>query len=208
MLTHALIKNGGILGAFALVTTGLITTINLWTAPVITEQEQKKLQQTLQAVFPSNEYNNNLIADCISVIDQDVFGSNDSKRLYRARYDKQPKGIIYQTTAPDGYSGGIELLVGVTVDNTLSAVRVTKHNETPGLGDKIDLRVDDWILSFNGKDLSVPEAFAVKKDGGEFDQFTGATITPRATVAAVAKVLAYHQQQQKTLWAKTADCED
>ena len=97
----------------------------------------------------------------------------------------------------EGYSGPINLLVAVNVDGTLSGVRVVSHKETPGLGDKIETNKDDWILGFVGKSLSNPSEalWKVRKDGGEFDQFTGATITPRAVVNAVREVLKYQQAQ-------------
>jgi Na+-translocating ferredoxin:NAD+ oxidoreductase subunit G len=103
---------------------------------------------------------------------------------------------------PDGYAGPIQLLVSVLRDGTVGGVRVLFHHETPGLGDKIEERKSDWVLSFDGKSLSNPtlEGWAVKRDGGEFDQFTGATITPRAIVQAVKNTLIYVQQQGDALF--------
>ncbi|NCC28094.1 MAG: RnfABCDGE type electron transport complex subunit G, partial [Gammaproteobacteria bacterium] len=103
---------------------------------------------------------------------------------------------------PDGYAGPIQLLVSVLRDGSVGGVRVLFHHETPGLGDKIEERKSDWVLSFDGKSLSnpTPERWAVKRDGGEFDQFTGATITPRAIVHAVKNTLIYVQQQGDALF--------
>jgi electron transport complex protein RnfG len=109
---------------------------------------------------------------------------------------------VIETIAPNGYSGNIYILVGVLPNGHISGVRVLKHRETPGLGDKIELRKADWILSFNGKNLTEDNAerWAVKRDRGEFDQFTGATITPRAVVGAVRNTLHFVNQQGAALY--------
>jgi electron transport complex protein RnfG len=115
--------------------------------------------------------------------------------VYRARKQNQPVATIFQVTAPDGYSGNIRLLVGVNSDQSLAGVRVLAHKETPGLGDKIEIEKADWIKQFTGKSLINPSEsqWAVKKDGGEFDQFSGATITPRAVVNQTKRVLVWAQ---------------
>jgi electron transport complex protein RnfG len=121
-----------------------------------------------------------------------------------------------EATAPEGYGGAIELLVGVNANGEITGVRVVPpHNETPGLGDKIETKKSDWIYSFDGKSLTnpKPEGWAVKKDGGDFDSFTGATITPRAVVDAVYNALAWYQANRSTLYqqpaapAEAEDCE-
>ena len=115
---------------------------------------------------------------------------------YRARLQGEPVAVIFNSVAPDGYNGKIHLLVGVNIDASLAGVRVVKHAETPGLGDAIEIRKSPWIRGFDGKSLNNPDqaGWRVKRDGGEFDQLTGATITPRAIVAAVRNTLLYYQQ--------------
>ena len=107
----------------------------------------------------------------------------------------KPVAAVLEATAPDGYSGAIQLLVGADFNGTVLGTRVTEHHETPGLGDKIELRLSDWITHFAGKKISGADDanWAVKKDGGDFDQFTGATITPRAVVNAVKRAGLYAQ---------------
>lgn len=119
--------------------------------------------------------------------------SKGPHRVYIARKGDNPVGAVMEATAPDGYSGAIQLLVGSDFSGTVLGTRVTEHHETPGLGDKIETRLSDWILHFAGKMIHGEDdpAFAVKKDGGEFDQFTGATITPRAVVNAVKRAGLY-----------------
>ncbi|HCE41269.1 MAG TPA: electron transport complex subunit RsxG, partial [Alcanivorax sp.] len=124
-----------------------------------------------------------------------------------ARRDGAPGGAVLEATAPDGYGGAINLIVGVDMDGRVLGVRaVPPHNETPGLGDKIERRKSDWILSFNGKSLDnpAPDGWAVKKDGGRFDSFTGATITPRAVVTAVHRALRYFNAHRDDLFAAPA----
>ena len=110
-------------------------------------------------------------------------------------------GVILPTTAPDGYSGDIRLLVGIQANGAITGVRVLEHRETPGLGDKIDARVSDWILGFDGKSLStpLPPQWQVVKDGGEFDQLVGATVTPRAVVNAVRRALQFFDVNEEAI---------
>jgi electron transport complex protein RnfG len=111
--------------------------------------------------------------------------------------------LVIAAVAPDGYSGSIRLLVGINRDGSLAGVRTLAHRETPGLGDRIEAQRDDWILGFAGKSLDRPalQAWRVKRDGGVFDQFTGATITPRAVVRAVKNSLIYYRDNREALFA-------
>ena len=109
--------------------------------------------------------------------------------------------------APDGYAGAIKLLVGIRANGTLAGVRVISHKETPGLGDGIETKRSNWILGFNDTSLDKPDlhGWQVKRDGGQFDQLTGATITPRAIVKAVHQSLVYFKHNKQTLLNTTAD---
>jgi electron transport complex protein RnfG len=108
---------------------------------------------------------------------------------------------IIPAITQDGYSGAISMIIGINFDGTVAGVRVVEHRETPGLGDKIDLKKSDWILGFNGKSLLNPQQsdWKVKKEGGDFDQFTGATITPRAVVNQILKSLQYFENDRERL---------
>ena len=144
-------------------------------------------------MLPGDRYNNNLSESCYLVNAQAL--GKGTHRVYIARQDDRPVAAILEATAPDGYSGAIQLLVGVDFTGTVLGTRVTEHHETPGLGDKIELRLSDWITHFSGKTIATGNDahWAVKKDGGDFDQFTGATITPRAVVNAVKRAGLYAQ---------------
>ena len=150
----------------------------------------------------AGSYDNDLLTDTINIdkrFNQQLLGplAADDK-IYLARKDGRINTVIIPAIAPDGYTTQIKILVGIHADGSIAGVRVTEHRETPGLGDKIDLKKSDWVLQFNDKSLADvdEEDWAVKKDGGIFDQFTGATITPRAVVKAVKlaqKFFAHHQ---------------
>ena len=146
-------------------------------------------------------YDNALEQDTIS-INNDKLNPRQASTIYRARKNGQAVAVVMTVTAPDGYSGDITMLVAVNTNKEITGVRIIEHKETPGLGDKVDINRDDWVLDFNGKSLVNPniEQWKVKKDGGEFDGFTGATITPRAVVKAVANSLQYFQDHQDSVF--------
>ncbi|MFT4927580.1 MAG: electron transport complex protein RnfG [Phenylobacterium sp.] len=203
------IKNNGLaLAGYAAVCTLLVAVVHMLTKDTIIEQEQKVLLQTLNAVLPSDAYDNELAKDCILVIDKPALGNDKPHQLYRAYKDGQPAGAIIETTAPDGYTGSIQLMTAFLIDGTVTGVRVLKHQETPGLGDKIDERKSDWIDSFNGYKVKGEDdqRWAVKKDNGIFDQFTGATITPRAVVQSVKNTALYFQQNHSMIFASEDLC--
>jgi len=207
-MKKSILRNGIILAAFALATTALLAITHKLTQPVIQHQQQSQLLDTLNQIIDSNSYDNQLQHDCTLITAPQFFGNDQPKHVYRALKQQQPSALAVETTAPDGYSGSIELLVGINAQQQVTGVRVLAHKETPGLGDKVDLRIDDWILSFNGKSLLNPQNWSVKKDGGSFDQFTGATITPRAVVKAVNKTLLYSQKNWQQLFDAPNQCQE
>lgn len=186
-MLDAIRKNGVTLALFAAVTTGLTAVINTVTKPTIEHQTALQQKNLLDQVVPPELYNNAIQQECY-LVTSPALGSG-AHRLYLARKDDQPVAAAVETTAPDGYSGAIQMIVGADFNGKVLGVRVVEHHETPGLGDKIELRISNWIESFSGVKLSGKDDphFAVKKDGGDFDQFTGATITPRAVVNATKR---------------------
>ncbi len=195
-----------ILGLFAVVGTGLVALTYDSTAERIAENERQSLLRNLHQIISPDSHNNDLYSDIIQVSDP-LLGSEQPVNVYRARLDKQPVAAVIASTAPDGYSGTIKLLVGIHYDGTLAGVRIISHKETPGLGDAIEADRSDWILGFNGRSLVNPDEkhWKVKKDGGVFDQFSGATITPRAVVQAVYHTLRYYQTHREALFAPRHD---
>lgn len=195
-----------ILAGFALVGTGLVAVTYTGTKDIIAEAQRAALEASLNQLVPADRYDNRVTEDVIEVTAPEWLGTDQPVTIYRARKNGQPAALFATPYAPDGYSGPIQLLIGVYADGTLAGVRVLAHKETPGLGDAIEERRSPWILAFAGKSLAdpAPEQWKVKKDGGTFDQFTGATITPRAVVKATRRFLEYVQTHQEALFAPAA----
>jgi electron transport complex protein RnfG len=202
-------SNGLALAGFAAVCTLLVALVNHFTKDTIKEQEQRVLLQTLNAVLPASNYDNALNKDCILVTDP-ALGNDKPHQLFRATKNGKPVAGVIATTAPDGYTGSIQLMAAINVDGEITGVQVLKHRETPGLGDKIDERKSDWIKSFTGLKVNGKndKRWAVKKDDGMFDQFTGATITPRAVVKSVKKTALYFAKNKDQLFAQAVSCFD
>ncbi|NDJ57374.1 electron transport complex subunit RsxG [Enterobacteriaceae bacterium 4M9] len=186
-------KHGVTLAVFAALTTALTAVVNELTKNTIAQQSAIQQKQLFDQVVPPELYDNDPQQSCY-VVRNPQLGTGEH-RLFVVSKGEQPVGVIMETTAPDGYSGAIRLLVGADFTGTVLGVRVTEHHETPGLGDKIELRISDWITGFAGQHITGANdsRWAVKKDGGQFDQFTGATITPRAIVNAVKRAGLYAQ---------------
>ena len=192
-----------ILLLFALIGTALVAFTYDSTRERIAANERATLLRKLNRLIPPQSYDNTLLEDTLQVSDATVLGTGKPVTVYRARLGDAPVGLVMATTAPDGYSGSIRLLVGINIDGTLNGVRVVAHRETPGLGDAIDENRSDWIRIFDGKSLENPPQarWAVRKDGGDFDQLTGATVTPRAVVKSVRQALLYYREHQQALFA-------
>lgn len=204
MLGRSISKNSLLLAAFALVTAGTLALTNLGTKDRIAAAERAAQQRALFEIIPLQTHDNDLLTDItlVPLAAQKILHVGSAATIHRARLNGEITALIVPAVARDGYSGDIEMIVGVNRDGSVAGVRVIKHKETPGLGDKIDLKKSSWILSFNGKSLQLPfsDAWKVKKDGGEFDQFAGATITPRAMVKQVKHVLEFVTANQDILF--------
>lgn len=174
------------LGLVAFVSAGALALAHQVAGPAIAEAEARDVAASLAQVLPENAWDNDLLTDTVAL----AAPGEPPLTVHRARRGREVVGVVYQTSAK-GYAGPIRLVMGVDREGRLLGVRVTGHSETPGLGDKIEARRHPWVLAFAGKSLAdpAPARWAVKKDGGDFDQFAGATITPRAVVAAVRQGL-------------------
>jgi electron transport complex protein RnfG len=190
------------LGGITLVAVALLTGVHYQTRDEIAEQRRQAQLRTVKEVLPQRLYDNDLLKDMILVSNESLLGREQAQRVYRARLAGQPSAVAIQTTAPRGYNGNIDLIIGISHDGELTGVRVIAHKETPGLGDDIHQDVSDWVLDFNGRSLSNTSElqWAVERDGGQFDQFTGATVSPRAVVDAVHKALQYYDENQATIF--------
>lgn len=205
MAKRPMLISGVLLGLFGIIGSALVALTWEGTAERIAQNEREALLRQITTLVPAAEIDNDMLADTREVSSTELLGA-DSTTVYTGRKDGKAVAVVLSPViAPDGYNGAIRLIVGVRADGRLAGVRVLSHRETPGLGDKIDIRKDDWIERFTGRSLinPLPKLWQVKKDGGEFDQFTGATITPRAVVKAVRKSLNWVRANQQDLFKAT-----
>jgi electron transport complex protein RnfG len=188
----------GLLGGFAMIAAALLVGGNIATRDAIEQRKAEDLLASLAQVIPAAIHDNDLLEEPLDL----SLGSGASFIVYRARKGHEVTGVAYPIRA-QGYGGPIDLILGLSASGEILGARVIAHAETPGLGDKIDVRKDDWIRRFDGLSLGNPATnrWAVKKDGGDFDQFSGATITPRAVVGAIKKGLELFRDNSDALLA-------
>ncbi len=208
-MKQSIIKNGSLLGLFALCCTAVVAVVNYATADRIKQQQNLELMRTLHQIIPDELHDNDLIKSCILIHNQAALGVDKPLPAYIATQAGKPMAIAMETVAPNGYNGEIHLIIAIDTEGKVLGVRTLSHNETPGLGDKIDLRKSDWVMSFNQQQMrdGNDPRWAVKKDGGDFDQFTGATITPRAYVGAIKRTLRLFNENPSELLNRPANCE-
>lgn len=192
-----------VLAAFAILGTAVLAATYTATRDIIALTEKKAKLALLGQILPRDLYDNDLIGDAAQLPAASELGNTGPTLVYRAMLAGKPAAAVIEAVAPDGYSGKIKLLVAIRADGTVSGVRILAHNETPGLGDYIDIAKSGWIRIFEGASLSNPPetGWKVRKDGGKFDHMAGATVTPRAVVKAVRKALAYFAQNREQIFA-------
>ncbi|CUB04332.1 electron transport complex subunit RsxG [Marinomonas fungiae] len=192
------------LGIFAVLTAGLIALTHQLTEHTIEDNIVQAQLSAFNEILPADRYNNNLAEAHVLLPADPLLGSTEPVPAFIARKDGEVSAIIFETVAPGGYNGNLDLLVAIDRNGVVTGTRVISHKETPGLGDKVDLKKSQWILSFSGKSLDNTslKQWNVKKDGGNFDQFTGATITPRAVVRAVKNTLLYFNENKDALLSR------
>lgn len=194
---------GLILAVIAAVCTSLVALTYSVTKDRIVANEQAWLEQSLKPALAGVEYDNNLIETTLTIALPHELPGNEPVLVYRALFNSEPVAALFVVTALDGFSGPIKLLIGIEAEGTATAVRVLKHHETPGLGDFIDSTKSDWIEQFEDRSLSDPDRllWALSRDGGEFDQVTGASITSRAVLKAIKETLLYFEANRESVFA-------
>lgn len=199
-------RSAAALGLVALAGTALLTGVDFLTADRIAEQERRVILERLGQLIPE-QYDSTLLEDRFTLKDERYFPNGQEVTAWRVRNQGTPIAAILKFNAVRGYNGDITLLASIATDGRLRGVRVISHKETPGLGDAIEVGKSDWVLDFSGKSLQnpQPERWKVKREGGDFDQFTGATITPRAVVDAVRLALEYFDANRDFLFTAPSD---
>ena len=202
MNSRQILLSGLFLWIFAVLGTSFVAVTENTTREQIAENERRVLLRNLNALLPAEKLDNDIASDTLQLAASPLLGTESESTAYRARLVGEPVAVVFNSIAPNGYNGKIHLLIGIYRDGSLAGVRAVKHAETPGLGDGIEIRKSDWILGFNNKSLASPspDSWSVKRDGGVFDQFTGATITPRAIVETVKSTLIYYRDNAETLF--------
>ena len=209
ILSHKkqILITAAVLMTFAALGAALVGLTFTQTIDDIKYNEKLTLLKKLNNIIPAESYNNDLLLDTVIIKPSRLLSTKQASLAYRARNNNKNVAVVFTSIAPNGYNGPIHLLVGVNANGRLAGVRVVKHRETPGLGDVVSITHSDWILSFDNKSLGNPDdkGWKVKRDGGIFDQFTGATITPRAVVNAVHDALLYFEKNQGMLFSVNSD---
>jgi len=207
MLIVKMGRAGLLLTIFAVLGGGLVAFSFHKTYEQIKYNERITLLRTLNTLIPYELYDNDLFNDTTTILNEALLGIDKPITIYRARKVGQPIAAVLRPVAPDGYNGRIYLLVAINYEGILIGVRILSHQETPGLGDKFELRRSNWILGFNGRSLNNPKTsdWKVKRDDGVFDQLTSATITPRAIVKAVYKTLLFYNKYHVEIFEENKD---
>ncbi|MDR3056375.1 MAG: electron transport complex subunit RsxG [Zoogloeaceae bacterium] len=205
------LRTAAILLTYVVIFTGILAAAEQWTRPAIEASRTAEKMKFINEVLPAKNYDNDLLADTLSLPPTPELGLKSESRVYRARLGGKPAALVLEAVAPDGYAGDIRLILGITAEGTITGVRVAEHRETPGLGDYIDLKKDrnkarPWIRQFDGLNYpQVPDGeWKVKKDKGRFDSHTGATVSPRAVIAAVHRAAQFVSAHKDALFEERA----
>ncbi|MEX2495497.1 MAG: electron transport complex subunit RsxG [Woeseia sp.] len=199
-------SSGLVLAAAAAVCTALVAVTERLTASRIAENEKAYLEQSLRPALAGIFYDNDLSESTLVLAPPHDLPGNETAIIYRLFSDGQPAAAVFVVSARGGYSGPIRLLIGVDYSGEVGGVRVLEHQETPGLGDQIEASRSDWLEQFDGASLQSPprNRWAIRRDGGDFDQVTGASVTPRAVVRAIRETLIYFEANRDKIFATPA----
>jgi electron transport complex protein RnfG len=195
---------GGLIGLLVIAggTTAVVSLVEQATRERIAANQTARTMQVVAEVLPSSGYKNKPREEIYQVADSFIPGNPKPLPTYLASIDKTPVATVLTVEAPDGYIAPIRLLIGINSEGSVVAVRALKHLETPGLGDQIDADKSDWIVQFKDRKQPVDSApLALRRDGGDLDHISGATITSRAVTNAVSNGLKYYAENRQRLLA-------
>jgi len=209
MSDRTVIKTGLTLAAIAAICTALVAATYQLTEERIAANQKALLEKALQPALAGVFYDSSVSESRLVVQPPHELPGNDAAIVYRVFAEQAPVAALFAVTARDGFSGPIRILVGIGFDGTVTGVRILEHRETPGLGDKIESSRTDWIFQFDGRSLGDPKvtAWAIRDDGGDFDQLTGASVTPRAVVHAIRDTLLYFDSHRDEIFSLEASGE-
>ncbi len=207
MADAPVIKSGITLAVIAAICTALVALTYQVTHERIAANEQAWLEQSLQPALSGLFFDSGISESRVTIpAPHELPGSEDAV-IYRVYSGDSPVAALFVVSARDGYAGAIRLLVGMDINGAVTGVHVLEHRETPGLGDRVESTRSDWVKQFDGRSLGDPVAdgWKIKRDGGEFDQLTGASVTPRAIIKAIRETLVYFEANRVAVFAAAAD---
>ncbi len=209
-MTDGLLKTGLTLAGIAAICTAAVATTYQLTRDRIAANEQALLEQSLEPALSGIVFDSSITESMLIIPAPHQLPGNDDAIVYRVYAGSAPAAALFAVTARDGYAGPIRILLGIAYDGTVSGVRILEHRETPGLGDKIESSRSDWVFQFEGRSLGDPPAdgWAIRRDGGEFDQLSGASVTPRAVLGAIQATLIYFEANREEIFSAPATEEE
>lgn len=207
---RSIMKTGLTLAVIAAICTALVAATHQATRERIAANEKALLEQSLQPALSGIFYDSGVSESRLVIEPPHELPGNEPAIIYRVFTEDVPVAALFAVTARDGFSGPIRILLGVEADGTVTGLRILKHRETPGLGDKIEPKRSDWVFQFEGRSLEDPSpaGWAIRVDGGEFDQLTGASVTPRAIITAMRDTLVYFESHRDEIFSLPATEED
>ena len=210
MADAPVLKSSITLAVIAAVCTALVAVTWRLTHERIAANEQAWLEQSLQPALSGLFFDSGVSESRVTIPSPHGLPGSEDAVIYRIYSGDTPVAALFVVSARDGYAGAIRLLVGIDINGVVTGVHVLAHRETPGLGDRIESTKSDWVTQFGGRSLSDPQAsgWKIKRDGGEFDQLTGASVTPRAIVKAIKETLSYFGANRDAVFAAPADSQD
>ena len=210
MADAPVLKSSITLAVIAAVCTALVAVTWRLTHERIAANEQAWLEQSLQPALSGLFFDSGVSESRVTIPSPHGLPGSEDAVIYRIYSGDTPVAALFVVSARDGYAGAIRLLVGIDINGVVTGVHVLAHRETPGLGDRIESTKSDWVTQFGGRSLSDPQAsgWKIKRDGGEFDQLTGASVTPRAIVKAIKETLSYFDANRDGVFAAPADSQD
>ena len=203
-------KSGVTLAIIAGFCTSLVAFTWQLTADRIEANKKAWLERSLQPALAGLFFDSSVTESMITIPVPHELPGSDAAVIYRVYAAEKPVAALFVVSARDGYAGPIRMLIGIEIDGNITGVRVLQHKETPGLGDRIETVKSDWVLQFDGHSLRDPEAakWAIKGDGGQFDQLTGASVTPRSIIRAIKETLIWFEENRVSVFAAAAETEN
>lgn len=209
-MADGIARNGLTLAFIAAVCTALVASTYHLTHERIAQNEQAWLERSLEPALSGVFFEGSVTESKLIIPAPNELPGRGDALVYRVYADEQPVAALFSVTAPDGYSGPIDVLIGIDFDGTVTGVRILEHSETPGLGDRIESSKTDWVYQFDGHSLGDPplDGWAIRRDGGQFDQLSGASVTPRAVIRAIRQTLVYFDENRDMIFARLEDVDE